>query len=292
MRRRGANAGWFTLCVDAWLHHGGMESPPTDHTPAQRPRLRRLAFGVALLALSLGLVACPSSDTPGPSPAMVTLVVDADGDGRIRVDGALRTLPYERRAPVGTSVELEALPDAGAAFAGWDGDANGATNPLTLLLETAATVTALFEPAAPPQPGPTVEYDLQVTRDGDGTGSVSSAPGGLDCGGTCSARFAAGTTIDLTASPAGDSLVTGWVGCDTVSGDVCSLVLDDDRSVAVTFALLGAAASNDDLADRITLVGAQGSVSASTANASKEPGEPDHAGESGGASLWWAGPRR
>lgn len=265
-----------------------MESPPTDHTPAQRPRLRRLAFGVALLALSLGLVACPSSDMPGPSPAMVTLVVDADGDGRVRVDGALRTLPYERRAPVGTSVELEALPDAGAVFAGWDGDANGATNPLTLLLETAATVTALFEPAAPPQPDPTVEHDLQVTRDGDGTGSVSSAPGGLDCGGTCSARFAAGTTIDLTASPAGDSLVTGWVGCDTVSGDVCSLVLDDDRSVAVTFALLGMAASNDDLADRITLIGAQGSVSASTANASKEPGEPDHAGESGGASLWWA----
>lgn len=49
-----------------------------------------------------------------------------------------------------------------------------------------------------------------------------------------------------------------------------------------------AASSNDAFSNRTTLSGESGSVSASNASATKESGEPNHAGNSGGKSLWWS----
>ena len=44
---------------------------------------------------------------------------------------------------------------------------------------------------------------------------------------------------------------------------------------------------NDDFAGRTVLTGASISLSASNKGATKEPGEPDHAGGTGGSSVWW-----
>src|SRR5438093_79780 len=41
---------------------------------------------------------------------------------------------------------------------------------------------------------------LSVTRSGSGTGTVTSEPAGIDCGGTCSADFDDGTLVTLTAT--------------------------------------------------------------------------------------------
>ena len=49
----------------------------------------------------------------------------------------------------------------------------------------------------------------------------------------------------------------------------------------------GSQAGADDFADRVALSGASGRREASNANASKESREPDHANDSGGASVWW-----
>lgn len=50
--------------------------------------------------------------------------------------------------------------------------------------------------------------------------------------------------------------------------------------------------TNDLFAARLPLTGASGAVAASTAFASREPGEPAHAGNAGGASVWfrWTAP--
>lgn len=48
-----------------------------------------------------------------------------------------------------------------------------------------------------------------------------------------------------------------------------------------------APAPNDAFADRLVLTGTDTSGSGSNRNASKESGEPDHAGNAGGKSLWW-----
>ena len=55
---------------------------------------------------------------------------------------------------------------------------------------------------------------------------------------------------------------------------------------------LAAAPVNDQFADAEALSGASGSATGSNVEATKEPGEPDHAGDSGGASVWyrWTAP--
>ena len=47
------------------------------------------------------------------------------------------------------------------------------------------------------------------------------------------------------------------------------------------------APTNDDFSAAILLTGTNVVVTGSNVNATKEPGEPDHAGNSGGKSIWW-----
>ena len=46
--------------------------------------------------------------------------------------------------------------------------------------------------------------------------------------------------------------------------------------------------ANDSFASAVPITGASGSVGGSNAGATKEPGEPNHAGNAGGASVWYA----
>ncbi len=45
--------------------------------------------------------------------------------------------------------------------------------------------------------------------------------------------------------------------------------------------------ANDNFADAAVITGVSGQAAASNVGATKEPGEPDHAGCSGGNSVWW-----
>jgi len=53
-----------------------------------------------------------------------------------------------------------------------------------------------------------------------------------------------------------------------------------------------AAPANDDFADATVLTGVSGSITATNVGATKEPGEPNHANHTGGASVWfsWTAP--
>jgi hypothetical protein len=64
--------------------------------------------------------------------------------------------------------------------------------------------------------GGAVEFELSVEKTGNGTGTVTSTPPGIDCGLECSAEFAEGEVVELEATPASDSEFTGW---STVTGD-------------------------------------------------------------------------
>src|SRR5512140_777357 len=67
-----------------------------------------------------------------------------------------------------------------------------------------------------------------------GSGKITSAPAGIDCGVSCSSRFDAGTEVALTASAAAGWKFAGWSGA--CSGDqACSLRMDDDVMVIATF---------------------------------------------------------
>ncbi len=70
---------------------------------------------------------------------------------------------------------------------------------------------------------------------GTGSGTINSTPAGLGCATACSGTFSAGSAISLTAAPNSGSTFGSWVGCDTVSGPTCNLVLNSNRVVTVTF---------------------------------------------------------
>jgi M6 family metalloprotease-like protein len=85
---------------------------------------------------------------------------------------------------------------------------------------------------------PPVTKTLTVSKNGTGSGTVTSAPAGISCGSTCSASFLAPTSITLTA--AGDassgSIFTGWSGGGCSGTGTCVVNLTDNTSVTATFA--------------------------------------------------------
>lgn len=59
-------------------------------------------------------------------------------------------------------------------------------------------------------------HNLRVGRIGDGVGSITSDPPGIDCGLTCATAFDIGEVVTLTAHTEVGSSFGGWEGCDLV----------------------------------------------------------------------------
>ena len=81
---------------------------------------------------------------------------------------------------------------------------------------------------------PTPTFDLDVTLAGDGSGSVSSDPAGIDCPDDCAETYADGTLVTLSADPGVGSTFAGWTG-DCTGSDSCVLTMDAARGVTATF---------------------------------------------------------
>ena len=127
----------------------------------------------------------------------------------------------------GTGVTLTATPEQGASFAGWSGACSGSAMTCTLTMNGSRSVTATF----------TKKPVLTVSKSGNGQGTVTSSPAGINCGGDCNEPYAQGTSVTLTADPAPDSTFGGWTGACGGSGLTCSVTMDANRSVTATFTL-------------------------------------------------------
>jgi hypothetical protein len=79
---------------------------------------------------------------------------------------------------------------------------------------------------------------LTVATTGAGTGRVTSAPAGIDCGTSCLADFAEGTMITLTPDPQKGSGFTGWSGDCTGTSWTCTVTLSASRNVSANFGKL------------------------------------------------------
>jgi uncharacterized repeat protein (TIGR02543 family) len=77
-------------------------------------------------------------------------------------------------------------------------------------------------------------FALSVAKAGAGSGTVTSSPTGINCGGTCSANFNSGASVTLTAAAASGSTFAGWGGaCSGASS--CTVSMTAARSVTATF---------------------------------------------------------
>ena len=80
------------------------------------------------------------------------------------------------------------------------------------------------------------QHQLTVSLDGDGSGSISSLPTGINCGLTCTINFDHGTVVTLTATADLGSTFTGWSGACNGTGS-CAVIMTTAQTVTATFAL-------------------------------------------------------
>lgn len=142
---------------------------------------------------------------------------------RISCGGAAVTC--DRLANPGTVITLAATPDPGASLLRWTGACRDVgpspTCDVTALGNT--EVSAVFG------------YPLTVDLQGSGGGTVTSSPARIDCGTTCTAAFAAGSTVDLTADADSASAFTGWSGGCAGLAPVCSVTVSSPTDVVASF---------------------------------------------------------
>lgn len=124
-----------------------------------------------------------------------------------------------------TSVTLTASPAPGYIFSGWSGPCSGTGN-CNIVMNDVKFVTATFNP-------PT--FTLNVTKTGDGTGTVNSSPAGISCGGDCSEDFSTGSIVMITATPGSNSEFVEWTGSCMGTNPSCALNMDAPKSATATF---------------------------------------------------------
>ncbi len=186
--------------------------------------MRPLTTVAIVLALCL---ACGGSSPPvgNVGSGQAALHITTSGDGMIRGAGSDCRGTCTATPAAGTQLRLEAVPDSGAAFAGWSGACSG-TGACQVTVNGEMSVTATFTRPAGAR---------RLTVVVEGQGRVVSDPTGIDCtSSTCSALFSDGATVSLGATSAAGSKFTGWgVGCSGPGG--CSVMLSSDVQVFAHF---------------------------------------------------------
>jgi len=121
----------------------------------------------------------------------------------------------------GRVVTLSAIPDMGADFVRWGGDAASCDTTPTCVLEMTGSkaVTASFG------------FQLKVRVSGQGT--VASDPVGIDAPSDSTERFSSDTRVTLTARPAAGWSVVRWGG-DANCGQDSTCVVEMNRAKTVT----------------------------------------------------------
>ena len=79
-------------------------------------------------------------------------------------------------------------------------------------------------------------FSLQVSKNGTGSGTVSSTPAGINCGSgaQCEHEFEEGKEVTLNQAAAGGSEFKGWGGACSGTGE-CKVTMSAAKSVSATF---------------------------------------------------------
>src|SRR5947208_2149103 len=186
---------------------------------------------VKTVGVGSGLSVFGAFATGGPPRyALTSMTV---GDGSINA----QPLPVGGTYTAGTVVTLTATPGPGSLFTSWSGACSGSANPCTVKMDGTKSVTATFTAQ---------QFTLTLTTTGTGVGSITAAP-------TATAgKYADGTNVTLTATPAAGSQFTGWsavtvtltaapaAGLSACSGTSisCTVTMKADMGVKATFTAL------------------------------------------------------
>ena len=135
--------------------------------------------------------------------------------------------------PYGTTVFPQVTPASGSVFTGWKSVEQGGDCPFTALCpirmaDKDVTVTANFE----------ASKTLTVNKTKDVAGTVTSSPVGIKCGiscGSASKSYPYNTTVILKAFPSTSYNFSSWSGCNSSSGNSCTVNVNGDKTVTANF---------------------------------------------------------
>jgi hypothetical protein len=80
---------------------------------------------------------------------------------------------------------------------------------------------------------------FSVEETGSGTGTVTSIPGGISCPSDCAQEFPLKTKVTLIATPAPGSEFDHWSATSCGKSALCSLTVNNDRTLSATFKAIG-----------------------------------------------------
>ncbi|MGA2457143.1 MAG: MBG domain-containing protein, partial [Terriglobales bacterium] len=139
----------------------------------------------------------------------------------------------------GTNLILTANPSTGTTFNGWS--TCPGTGACSVTMNTSQSVTATFNPS-----GETT-FALTLKELGTGAGTVtdnssptplincSEAGGSVTPGSTCSASYASGTPVTLTAAATSPSTFAGWGGECSGTSTTCTVTMNSAQNVTANF---------------------------------------------------------
>ncbi len=164
-------------------------------------------------------------------PVFYTLGISTGGSGSGTVECEVEGGPAEACEAEyleGTEVTLLATADPGSEFVDFSGDCGPAECELVMNEDHSVTATFDLEPAF---------YTLTVSKNGSGSGTVTSPPAGISCGGDCEESYLEGTLVKLTGTPDAGSKAVEWESCPgTVNGEnKCEVTMDAAKEAKATF---------------------------------------------------------
>ena len=168
----------------------------------------------------------------GTTQYALALTISGSGSVASSPSGISCTSSCSTNFNSGTQVTLTATAASGSAFTGWSGACSG-TNQCVVTMNAAENVTATFVTET--------SHNLSVSISGSGT--VTSAPSGINCSSACSASFASGTQVTLSATPANGNSFSGWSGACSGTGS-CVVTMNATESVAANFSNGGGGSSS------------------------------------------------
>lgn len=168
------------------------------------------------------------------------LLVTKTGNGTVESTDRLLACGNKCVQPytANTVVTLTTKAGSDSTFTGWTGACAG-TGTCTVTVNGAVNVGATF--TLIPRTGGGgggggSTFSLQIGRSNPGT--VTATPNGdkaINCGKDCSAKYASGTVVTLTAAPPAGASFLGWGGACSGTASTCTVTMNGSKSVQANF---------------------------------------------------------